>query len=569
MTNPFRRRKKKRREGMSFFKAGVIGIVLIAVFSYMAATKFANPLASQYTVQATFASAAGLRPESLVRIAGVNVGKVTQVQPVAGCKQAGTGSASQTGCQASVVSMTIMPMGLPLHEDATFNIRPRIFLEGNFFLDIHPGTPSAKIAPNGYTFPVSQGTEPVQFDQLLDALPSDTRHNLQILVDQAGSGLKQGGPSYNQSIQYWLPAYKYTSIVGHDALGIQPHDLSNFISQAGTVAAAVDAHPQHLQSLVTDFNTTAAAFARQNVNLQSAVNELPRTLGAAIPAFNSLNAAFPPLRQLARALLPGVRSTGPTVDASLPFIHQLRGLVQPSELRGLTADLAVAIPSLARLTRETIPLMRNQVRPASSCVVGQIHPWSESSINDPNFNASNGFPIRKNFQEAGDFLPGLAGESRVFDANGPVIRIAFTGGTFTYSLSPHVFGQAVAPLGGAQPAPPAGFKNPPLEPNVPCETQAPITNMDAAQVGLQPVAGSNGSVLGNVLQSGLGGLGLSRDRSKTAKGATTSTTTTGSGTTTTGTGTTTTGTTTTTPSLTTTSPAATTAPSGSAKGKTG
>ncbi len=560
MNNPFRR-KKKRREGMSFFKAGVVGIVLIAVFSYLAATKFANPIASKYTVQATFASAAGLRPESLVRIAGVNVGKVTQVQPVAGCKQAGTGSGSQTGCQAAVVSMTIMPMGLPLHEDATFNIRPRIFLEGNFFIDLHPGTPVAKVAPNGYTFPVSQGTEPVQFDQLLDALPSDTRHNLQILVDQAGSGLKQGGPSYNQSISYWLPAYKYTSIVGHDALGIQPHDLSNFISQSGTVAGAIDAHPQHLQSLVTDFNTTAAAFARQNVNLQSAVNELPRTLGAAIPAFNSLNAALPPLRQLARALLPGVRSTGPTVDASLPFVSQLRGLVQPSELRGLTADLAVTVPSLARLTRETIPLMRSGVRPASSCVTGEIHPWSESMINDPNFNGSNGFPTRKNFQEAGQFLPGLAGESRVFDANGPVIRVGFTAGTFTYSLSPHVFGQAVAPLGGAQPAPPAGYKNPPLKPDTPCETQAPITNMDAAQVGLQPVAGSNGSVLGNVLQSGLGGLGLSRDRSRKANGArpaTTSTTTTGSGTTTT------------TPSATTTTTSATTTPlAGTAKGKSG
>ena len=48
--------------------------------------------------------------------------------------------------------------------------------------------------------------------------------------------------------------------------------------------------------------------------------QLPRALAAAIPAFNALNAAFPPLRRLARALIPGVKSTGPTVDASLPFI---------------------------------------------------------------------------------------------------------------------------------------------------------------------------------------------------------------------------------------------------------
>ncbi len=32
--------------------------------------------------------------------------------------------------------MSIQNQGLPIHDDATFAIRPRIFLEGNFFVDI-------------------------------------------------------------------------------------------------------------------------------------------------------------------------------------------------------------------------------------------------------------------------------------------------------------------------------------------------------------------------------------------------------------------------------------------------
>ena len=142
------------------------------------------------------------------------------------------------------------------------------------------------------------------------------------------------------------------------------------------------------------------------------------------------------MRQLARALIPGVKSTPATVDASLPFITQLNDLVQPAELRGLTADLKPTVPALAKLTQETIPLMKNEVRPASSCVVNIIHPWSELTVPDSNFNASNGFPSRKVYVEAVDYLPGLAGESRDFDANGPYIRILGTGGTLTYSLSP-------------------------------------------------------------------------------------------------------------------------------------
>jgi len=373
--------------------------------------------------------------------------------------------------------MTITNQGLPIHDDATFAIRPRIFLEGNFFVDVSPGTPEATTASDGHTFPIQQGIEPVQFDQVLTGLQLNTRQNLQVLLQQLGKAVKIGGPSYNKSIQYWLPAYEYSSVVAHDALGIQPHDLSNYIAAQGTVSGALDAHPQHLESLITDFNTTANAFARVNTALENTVIQLPRALSAAIPAFNALNAAFPPLEKFASALIPGVKSTGPMVDASLPFVTQLNDLVQPAELRGLTADLKPTVPALAKLALDTIPLMKNEVRPAASCVVNVIYPWSQMTVPDSNFNASNGFPPRKVYIEAVDYLPGLAGESRNFDANGPYIRILGTGGTLTYSLQPGMFGQALSPLDAVQPEVPPGGKRPPYEETVPCETQAPISSL--------------------------------------------------------------------------------------------
>ena len=459
---------------MSPMTAGALGAVVIVLISYLAYTKFANPFASKFTVHALFSNANGLRPQSFVRIAGVNVGMVTDVAPVKGCKlTAGT----EQKCQMADVTMQIDDVGLPLHSDATFAIRPRIFLEGNFFVDVKPGTPSAPAVGDGHTFPVSQGTEPVQVDQVLSSLQGDTRHNLQLLLAQYGIAVKKGGAAYNASIPQWLPAYKYSSIVAHDALGIQPHDLSNWIAEQGPVAGAIDAHPQNLQNLITDFNTTALSFARQSGALQRSIAELPRTLSTAIPAFNALNAAFPPLRQLARTLTPGVVSTGPTVDASLPFIEQLRLLVRPQELRGLTSDLSVTVPALAKLTKATIPLMRDQVRPLSSCVANNILPWSRLTLDDSNFDAKNGFPPRPVYVEAVDFLPGLAGESRNFDANGPYIRVLGNGGTLTYSLQPGLFGQSLTKIVGTQPGLPPGGKRPALHPKTACETQPQITDL--------------------------------------------------------------------------------------------
>ncbi len=496
--------------------AGLIALVAIVVFTYLGFTKFANPFSSQYTVHAIFSNASGVKPASPVRIAGVNVGVVKTVGPVAGCKLGGSlqkqaSTSGSQGCTAADVTMTISGQGLPIHKDATFAIRPRIFLEGNFFVDVSPGTPEAPVAPSGYTFPVQQGTEPVQFDQVLTSLQSNTRQNLQTLLQQFGTAVKKGGKAYNASIKYWLPAYEYSAVVAHDALGLQTHDLSNWIAEQGEVSGAIDTHPKNLQNLITNFNTTAHSFAVQNVALANAVAELPKTLSAAIPAFHALNAAFcsgpqvpncspGPLPQLAKALIPGVKSTGPMIDASLPFITQLRLLVQPSELRGLTADLAQTVPPLSRLTRESTPLFANGVRPAASCAANVIIPWSKLTLTDPHFNASNGFPPHPVYVEAVDFLPGLAGESRDFDANGPYIRILGTGGTLTYSLQPGLFGQSLAPLEGEQPQSPPGQKSPPLEPNVPCETQPPITDLTAATGGPPQQESSNLSAPGASLR---------------------------------------------------------------------
>ncbi len=509
------KRKRRKKRSLSTFQAGLLGIVLIVLFSYLAYTKFANPFASKFTVHALFSNANGLRPQSLVRIAGVNVGEVDSGDPVSDCKVNGQ---TQHQCQAANVTMTIQSMGLPLHKDATFAIRPRIFLEGNFFVDVHPGTPAAGTASNGYTFPIQQGTEPVQFDQVLTSLQSDTRRNLQILLQQYGGAVKAAGPSYNRSIQFWLPAYEYTAIFAHDALGIQPHDLSNWIAAQGPVAGAFDAHPEVLKNLITDFNTTAGAFARENTALQQAVAELPTTLSTAIPAFNSLNAAFPPLRTLSRTLIPGVQSTGPMVDKTLPFVTQLRYLVQPSELRGLASDLSVTIPALARLTVTTIPFMRDQVRPASSCVANVVYPWSQLTLQDQNFNASNGFPPRKVYVEAVDYLPGVAGESRDFDANGPYIRVLGTGGTLTYSLQPGLFGQALTKIVGVQPGLPPGGHRPPLEPNVPCETQPPIRDLSAPVAAPPQQTSSSLWAPGALLRqqsAGVQALGVIKDIAKT------------------------------------------------------
>jgi virulence factor Mce-like protein len=288
---------RRHRSGISNTAAGLIALAVVLAACYLGFTK-AVPFRHHFEVRAVFRTGNNLHANSPVRIAGVNVGKVVSVEHTA------------AGDPSVTAVLRIDKKGQPIHKDARAMVRPRIFLEGNFFVDLSPGSPSAPILGDSDVIPINQTASPVQFDQILTALQSDTRDDLKLLLKEYGKALTgEGARGYNASLPYWKPAYRDGAVVSDAMLGQAEHDLSEYERNAATVAAAIDRSPEQLKALITDFNTTAAAFARRDRDLQSAVAELPRTLRAAHPALGALNASFPSLRAFARDLRPGVRSS--------------------------------------------------------------------------------------------------------------------------------------------------------------------------------------------------------------------------------------------------------------------
>jgi virulence factor Mce-like protein len=442
---------RRRDSRMSLTAIGLISLAVTSAIVYLGFTK-AIPFRHHYEVKAAFTSSNNLRPASPVRIAGVEVGKVTKVAPL------------HEGSEGAIVTMRIDNKGLPLHADATFAIRPRIFLEGNFFVDVTPGSNSAPKVASGHTFPVQQTKTPVQLDQVLTALQSDTRDELKVLLREYSSALAdKGAQGFNDSIPYWKPAYRDTAIVTDAALGEGDHDLSQYIDSAGATAAALDRNRGRLKSLITDFDTFAGALARQNGNLSASIAELPHTLSAAHTGLGLLNASFPAVRGLVKDLRPGVRSSGPTLDAATPFVTQLRGLVSEPELRGLTRDLRPTVPALAQLTVDSVPLAR-EGRRLASCQNEVIVPTLNDKIGDPIFPTD-----QKVYEEAPKPFVGLAGESRSGDANGQWFRVLAAGGTNLVTLRPGVFATTALPINGSIPQKPK--TRPPLNAEGPCELQ--------------------------------------------------------------------------------------------------
>jgi virulence factor Mce-like protein len=431
---------------VSAFKAGLLTLVVLVVAAYFGFTK-SNPFTDRYELNAVVRDAQNLKPGAPVRIAGVEVGKVTKVD------------AADADEPAAQVTMQLREDALPVHEDATVQIRPRILLEGNFFVDIDPGSPSAASFEDGATVPIGQTSTAVTLPDVLSVLQSDIRTDFQTLLRELGTeALGNGGAqALNRAIKSFEPAYRLSALTNDALLGVQPNrDLRRLLRGQRRVFGTLAENPAALSELVTDLNATAGAIASQDTALAAAVPALRDALREGYPALSELNDALPTLRAFSIEALPGVRSSVATLDAAIPWIDQARRLVGEPELKGLAADLRQAVPSLVRLNRGLIGALR-QLRALSSCTNSVLVPFAESGI--PSIEAGNsGNAVREQIMRS---FVGLAGESRVTDANTPVFHV-----------------QGVSPLnltgGRVEPAaPPDPNMPPPHRPDVPCETQAP------------------------------------------------------------------------------------------------
>jgi len=152
----------------------LIAIIFILIFTigpYLAFTGHVPFTSYGYEVNATFANSANIALNSPVRIAGVDVGKVVS---------------SERDGDATKVTFTVDGSGRPIHDDAFAAIRPRIFLEGNFFIELDPGSPSAPVMDSGATIPVSRTSTAVQIDEVLSALQAPVRADLSRLLEGIG-----------------------------------------------------------------------------------------------------------------------------------------------------------------------------------------------------------------------------------------------------------------------------------------------------------------------------------------------------------------------------------------------
>jgi phospholipid/cholesterol/gamma-HCH transport system substrate-binding protein len=481
----------RRMGGPGPTTVGIIVVLVIVAGLYLAFAKSLPFTSPGYELRATFANAVRISNKAPVRIAGVNVGKVTGVE--------------REG-DNSVVTFTVDDSGRPIHDDATVEIRPRIFLEGNFFVQVDPGSPSAPELPDNGTIPISHTSTAVQLDQVLTALQRPERANLQLLLTGFGNALIQeptaaedaaqnpsvrgltASEAINKALRTGGTANRTTAIVNEAFLGSGKNDLSRLLTGGDRTFKSLVGVEGQLKDLLTNFDTFTGSLADESRNLSTTIGLLAPTLTTAQRSLVSLNAALPPLRGLAIATRPGIAELPATIAAGLPFIAQAKPLLSQRELGGIARLLAEGTPESAAATAETIKGLPQLTR-FNRCIDENLVPAGNVVLKDSadGNDFSTGQP---NYREFFYTAAGVAGETANFDGNGLYVRFQPGGGPTKVKVpNPQgstdanvLYGNTIAPPLGTRPAL-RGL--PPFKPDVPCFKNA-IPNLNGPAAALGP-----------------------------------------------------------------------------------
>jgi ABC-type transporter Mla subunit MlaD len=475
---------------MNPVRAGAIALLIITVATWLAFTK-ELPWRDPFQFSAVFQTSNNLRLDSPVRIAGVNVGEVVKVERMDG------------DSDLVKVTMEMKEEGLPIHKDATVKIRSRIFLEGNFFVELTPGTPNGDKIGDGDTIPVTQTASPVQLDQLLTALQTNDRESLQDLLKGLGNGLmskptaaedrdqdpsvrgETAAKSLNDSITDAPASLKGSALTNEGLLGTQPRDLSKLIAGLDKVTTALGTNEEQLKDFITNFNRFFAIFAAESGSLTEAIGLLGPTLENARTSLRSLNAALPDLEGFARDFTPGVAQTQRTIAAFSPWVSQATLLFSKAEAGTLLNDLQPAMKYFASVVNDSFDLFE-ETNLTSRCFNEVILPAGQTVLKDG--SSTTGVSAIKEFWYT---MVGFASDAQGADGNGSYTRTATGGGDLlirTGKLSNRpknrdiLYGHALVPPQGTRPKRPS--KAPPINNKRDCyKNSLPNLNGPAAAAG--------------------------------------------------------------------------------------
>jgi phospholipid/cholesterol/gamma-HCH transport system substrate-binding protein len=291
-----------------------------------------------YRFHASFGEATQLAKEADVRISGVSVGKVKQIE-----------TDKKTG--RSDTTIELKEGYAPLPKDSKAILRQKTLL-GETYIELTPGNKSAGTISEDGTLAATRVSPTVELDEIFRAFDAKTRESFRQWMQQQAEGIKGRGRDINDALGNLAPFAEDTSVL-LKILNSQEGAVRRLVSNTGVVFDALSQRRGQLGGLITNSNRVFATTASRDKELEAAFKALP---------------TFEKESQLTvRRLSDFSRKTNPLVTQLRPAARQLSPTLQ---------QLGALAPDAKKLFRDIDPLVTASQAglPATQRFLDELHP---------------------------------------------------------------------------------------------------------------------------------------------------------------------------------------------------
>jgi phospholipid/cholesterol/gamma-HCH transport system substrate-binding protein len=293
-----------------------------------------------YRFKVSFGEATQLAHEADVRISGVPVGKVKDIQ-----------TNSQTG--RSDATIELKPGYAPLPSDARAILRQKTLL-GETYVELTPGSANAKRIPDNGRLGRGQVADTVELDEILRTFDPKTREAFRSWIDTQAQSIDGRGPDLNAALGNLAPFAQDTEKVLR-VLNGQKAAVRQLVRNTGEVFTALSERDGQLASLITNSNRVFATTAARNQDLQDAFKALPAFEKESSTTLVRLSRFAQNANPVVTDLRPAAKELSPTLIAASKLAPDLKGFFR--SLDPLIDASKKGLPATQEFLDELHPLL--------------------------------------------------------------------------------------------------------------------------------------------------------------------------------------------------------------------
>lgn len=279
------------------FALSCFGILLFLWVTFGGPTPFR---AKPYEIKVPFNEATQLAEQSDVRISGVNVGKVQNIELAPNGRQA-------------LATVDIDDRYAPLPESTRAILRTKTLL-GETYIELTPGSRSGPELDDGGTLPEANIAESVQLDEIFRTFNAQTRHAFQEWMQEAAVAINGQGQSLSYALGGLEPTFTELDKLFR-VLDTQRLAVSQLFRNGATTFSALRGREGELANLIQASNSVFQTTAQRDRDIEALFRAFPTFLDESRLTLNRLKGFSQNADPLMKQLVPAAEELSPTLIA--------------------------------------------------------------------------------------------------------------------------------------------------------------------------------------------------------------------------------------------------------------